>query len=64
MKTAPNSIPSPVVQIIAESTGEILYTVRAARDTFTPRVCASGKSTVKAGKDKPDAVVARGVEVG
>jgi hypothetical protein len=64
MKTAPNSIPRPVVQIIAETTGEILYTVRASRDTFTPRVYAPGKYTVKAGKDRLDAVVAQGVEVG
>jgi hypothetical protein len=56
--------PRPVVQVIAEATGEILYTVRAAGDTFTPRVYAPGKYTVKAGKDKPDTVVAQGVEVG
>jgi hypothetical protein len=59
-----DGIPRPVVQVIAESTGEILYTVRAAGGTFTPRVYAPGKYTVKAGKDKPDTVVAKGVEVG
>jgi hypothetical protein len=52
------------VQVIAEATGEILYTVRAVGDTFTPRVYAPGKYTVKAGKDRPDAVVAQGVVVG
>jgi hypothetical protein len=57
-----DGIARPVVQVIAESTGEILYTVRAAGDTFTPRIYAPGKYTVKAGKDKPDAVVAKGVE--
>jgi hypothetical protein len=59
-----DGIPRPVVQVIAETTGEILYTVRAVRDTFTPRVYAPGKYTVKAGKDRPDTVVAQGVEVG
>jgi hypothetical protein len=58
-----DGVPNPVVQVIAEATGEILYTVRAAGDTFTPRVNAPGKYTVKAGKDKPDAVVAKSVEV-
>lgn len=56
--------PRPVVQVIAESTGEILYTVRAQSDTFTPRVYAPGKYTIKVGKDKPDTVVAQGVAVG
>jgi len=56
--------PRPVVQVIADSTGEILYTVRAQSDTFTPRVYAPGKYTIKAGKDKPDTIVAHGVAVG
>jgi hypothetical protein len=53
-----------VVQIIAEATGEILYTVRAQTGSFTPRVYAPGKYTVKAGKDKPNTVVMRGVLAG
>jgi hypothetical protein len=32
------------VQVIAESTGEILYTVRAACESFTPRIDAPGKT--------------------
>ena len=32
--------------------------------TFTPRVYAPGKHTVKAGKDKPDTVVAKAVDAG
>ncbi len=56
-------VPNPVVQIIAEATGEILYTVRSQTESFTPRVYAPGPYTVKAGKDKPDTVVAKGVEV-
>jgi hypothetical protein len=58
-----DGIPRPVVQVIAESTGEVLYTVRAQTESFTPRVYAPGKYTIKAGRDKPDTVVAKGVEV-
>ncbi len=54
----------PVVQVINASTGEILYTVRSQTQAFRPRVYAPGKYTIKAGKDKPDAVVAAAVHVG
>lgn len=54
---------NPVVQVIAEATGEILYTVRSQGASFTPRVYAPGKYTVKAGQDKPDTVLAKGLEV-
>lgn len=57
-----DGVANPVVQVIAEATGEILYTVRSQSATFTPRVYAPGKYTVKAGKEKPDTVVAKGVE--
>ena len=39
-------------------------TVRAQTETFTPRVYAPGKHTVKVGKDKPDTLVAKGAEAG
>jgi hypothetical protein len=55
--------PNPVVQVIAESTGEILYTVRSQTESFKPRVYAPGKYTVKAGLDKPDTVIAKAVQV-
>ncbi len=58
-----DGVARPVVQVIAEATGEILYTVRAQAESFTPRVYAPGKYTVRAGKDKPDTGVAKGVEV-
>lgn len=47
----------PVVQVVEEKTGEILYTIRAAGPTVQPRVFASGLYTVKVGRDKPDGVV-------
>jgi hypothetical protein len=52
-----------VVQVIAEATGEILYTVRVQGGSFKPRVYAPGKYTIKMGREKPDAVIASGIEV-
>ncbi len=43
---------SMVVQVIEESTGEIVYTVRA-RDGFRPPVYQAGKYTLKIGRDRP-----------
>ena len=45
---------NPVVQVIEEKTGEVLYTVRIHGDRFQPRVYALGEYTVKVGRDKPD----------
>ena len=56
-------VKNPVVQVISESTGEILYTVRSQRESFKPRVYAPGKYTVKIGKDKPEQVIAKGIEI-
>ena len=56
-------VPNAVVQVIAEATGEILYTVRTQGPSFKPRVYAPGKYTIKMGSEKPDAVIAKGLEV-
>jgi hypothetical protein len=56
-------IARPVVQVIAEATGEILYTVRSQTESFVPRVYAPGRYTVMAGQDRPDTVVAKAVLV-
>jgi hypothetical protein len=45
---------NPVVQVISESTGEVVYTVRAKDGSFQPRVYADGKYTIKVGANKPD----------
>ena len=45
---------NPVVQVIEEKSGDILYTVRVQGDHFQPHVYAPGKYTVRAGGDKPD----------
>lgn len=52
----------PVVQVIEESTGEILYTIRIQGNRFQPRVYSTGKHTVKLGKDRPDAQTLEGLE--
>jgi hypothetical protein len=44
---------NPVVQVIEDATGEILYTVRVPGDRFRPRVYRRGTHTVKVGRDTP-----------
>ena len=46
---------NPVVQVVEDSTGDILYTVRAQGGRFHPRVYSLGKHAIKIGADKPDA---------
>ncbi len=55
---------NPVVQVIAEATGDILYTVRVQGDRFQPRVYAAGKYTVKIGREKPDGPTIANLEAG
>ncbi|MDF1859640.1 MAG: hypothetical protein P1U87_05460 [Verrucomicrobiales bacterium] len=53
---------NPVVQVITEADGEILYTVRIQGTSFQPAVYAAGTYTVKAGADKPDQVSIEGIQ--
>jgi len=53
---------NPVVQVVEENSGEVLYTVRARGGRFQPRVYAKGKHTVKIGPQKPDAKTLAGLE--
>ncbi len=46
---------NPVVQVIAEATGDILYTTRIQGNRFQPKVYTTGNHTVKIGRDQPDA---------
>jgi hypothetical protein len=46
-------VTDPVVQVIEEKTGDILYTARIRGSSFQPRVYAPGKYTIKAGRDNP-----------
>ena len=52
----------PVVQVIEQATGDILYTIRAQGARFQPRVYAPGKYAVKIGRDKPDALTLADLE--
>ncbi|MCA9218047.1 MAG: hypothetical protein KDB27_33480 [Planctomycetales bacterium] len=44
----------PVVQVIDETTDEVLYTVRSSTNRFRPRVYSDSTFTVKVGSDRPD----------
>jgi hypothetical protein len=55
-------VADPVVQVIADNNGEILYTVRVKGTVFQPAVYADGKYTVKVGHDQPEQVALEGVE--
>ncbi|MCK5000964.1 MAG: alkaline phosphatase D family protein [Anaerohalosphaera sp.] len=47
-------VENPVVQIIDESNGEIVYTLRIKGNTFKPKVFREGKYTIKVGREKLD----------
>jgi hypothetical protein len=53
---------SPVVQVIAEATGETEYTVRAAQSRVRLPVYSPGSYTVKVGHDRPDRKVLTGLQ--
>jgi hypothetical protein len=55
-------ISNPVVQVLEEKTGEILYTVRVSGNRFRPRVYAAGTYSVKIGLHKPDSQTISGLE--
>jgi hypothetical protein len=51
----------PVIQVIEETTGEILYTVRATSNRFKPPVYSKGKHTVKVGRNIANQSTVNGV---
>jgi hypothetical protein len=53
---------NPVVQVIEESTGDILYTVRVRGHRFQPRVYAQGKHTIKVNPGEPTSQEDKGLE--
>ena len=53
---------NPVVQVIEEKTGEILYTVRSPTPKFKAPVYAPGTYTVRLGRALPDAITMKGVQ--
>ena len=54
-------VANPVVQVIEDSTGEVLYTTRVAGKSFRPRVFSNGSHTIKLGRNKPDGPVLNGL---
>ncbi|MEM7783745.1 MAG: hypothetical protein AAF623_10360 [Planctomycetota bacterium] len=50
-----------VVQLIDDSTKEVIYTVRIEGKTFVPHAPMNTKVTVRAGSDRPDTLIRTGV---
>jgi len=55
---------NPVVQVISDLTGEVVYCRRTVGSSFQPPVFGPGTYTVNAGRDRPDAIAIRGLEAG
>ena len=43
-----------MIQVIAEASGEVLYSIRVRGSRFQPGVYSEGVFTVKVGRDRPD----------
>lgn len=54
-------VDNPVVQVLEETTGSILYTIRVKGNQFRPHVFAPGQYTVKVGRDRPDGRILAGL---
>jgi hypothetical protein len=54
----------PVVQVIDEPTGEVLYALRAPAGTWRPPVFGDGPFTIRTGADRPDGDAFRGLTPG
>ncbi|MDP4609728.1 MAG: hypothetical protein NWT02_00910 [Opitutales bacterium] len=55
---------NPVVQVVSEDSGEVLYTLRVQGNQFTPRVYTAGSYTVNIGTDLPDVKSLKGLTIG
>lgn len=55
---------NPVVQVIDEKSGEVVYTVRVPGPGFRPAVFAAGTYAVKVGRDRPDGATLEGLKAG
>lgn len=52
----------PVVQVIEETTGEVVSCIRIAGDRYQPAVFADGTYTMRVGRDRPDGVTLKGLK--
>ena len=50
----------PVVQVVADKSGEVLYTLRVRGGRFQPPVFAAGEYTVSVGRDRPNQLLLKG----
>lgn len=55
---------NPVVQVIEDTTSEVLYTTRVVGKSLRPRVFSAGTHTIKVGRDKPDGEVLKNISPG
>ncbi len=54
---------NPVIELINETTKEILYTIRVKGHRFAPHVPLNKSFTLKSGKNKPDTIIAQHLKV-
>lgn len=54
-------VTDPVLQVVEEATGEIIYTLRIKGADYAPPVYRAGLYTVKIGSDKPDKLTFKSV---
>ena len=54
--------PNPVVQVIENKTGEILYTIRIKGKSFQPKVYSAGFHTIKAGKNSAQKTISENLQ--
>jgi hypothetical protein len=59
---AVTNVVNPVIQVLDEGKGEVLYTLRIQGSRFRPHVYGPGKYTVKVGREKPDGWSTSGLE--
>jgi hypothetical protein len=55
------NVKNPVVQVIDEASGEVLYTVRVRGDSYHPRVYSIGSFTIRVGRDDPRIATLSGI---
>ena len=53
----------PVVQVIEEKTGNVIYTIRIKGNTFSLKVFAEGKYTIVVGNQKEKTKTISGIEL-
>jgi len=59
-----SGIARPVVQVVEEATGEVVYTLRIAGDSFRPKVFTVGAHTIRVGREQPGEKELKGVKPG